>query len=112
MPDLRRYHQKRDPDTTPEPFGAERARRARAPDAPHGFVVQQHAATGHEHSGSELPKTQVASPQKKSRRRAEAPRGMPGHGGRPSHRWWTGENTTGGSPRRAIRRSRGGAILT
>ena len=45
MPDLRRYHQKRDPDTTPEPFGAERARRARAPDAPHGFVVQQHAAT-------------------------------------------------------------------
>jgi bifunctional non-homologous end joining protein LigD len=44
MADLRRYREKRDPGRTPEPFGAEGAARALAPDAARAFVVQQHAA--------------------------------------------------------------------
>jgi bifunctional non-homologous end joining protein LigD len=44
MPDLRRYHQKRDPERTPEPFGDEPVARAVAGGGPHVFVVQQHAA--------------------------------------------------------------------
>src|SRR4030095_7422835 len=33
MPDLRRYREKRDPDATPEPFGAETEARALPPGA-------------------------------------------------------------------------------
>ena len=44
MRDLRRYRAKRDPERTPEPFGAEDPLRALPPEAAHGFVVQQHAA--------------------------------------------------------------------
>jgi bifunctional non-homologous end joining protein LigD len=44
MRDLRRYRAKRDPERTPEPFGAETAPRALPPGAARGFVVQQHAA--------------------------------------------------------------------
>jgi bifunctional non-homologous end joining protein LigD len=44
MRDLRRYRAKRDPERTPEPFGAEDAARALLPEAARGFVVQQHAA--------------------------------------------------------------------
>ncbi len=45
MRDLRLYRQKRDPGTTPEPFGDERSARVLPPDAPRAFCVQQHAAT-------------------------------------------------------------------
>ena len=44
MPDLRRYREKRDLETTPEPLGEDVARRPLAPAAARGFVVQQHAA--------------------------------------------------------------------
>jgi len=44
MRDLRRYRAKRDPERTPEPFGAEEGGRALPPDAARTFVVQQHAA--------------------------------------------------------------------
>ena len=44
MRDLRRYREKRDPERTPEPFGAEDPLRALPPEAARGFVVQQHAA--------------------------------------------------------------------
>src|SRR5512145_1451964 len=44
MPDLKTYRQKRDPGTTPEPFGEETPGRALAPGAARAFVVQQHAA--------------------------------------------------------------------
>ena len=46
MPDLRRYREKREPGTTPEPFGEEeRLRRPLPAGAARTFVVQQHAAT-------------------------------------------------------------------
>ena len=44
MPDLKRYRRKRDPETTPEPFGDARPRRITPPTGAHAFVVQQHAA--------------------------------------------------------------------
>ena len=44
MPNLKRYHEKRDPGATPEPFGEDRAPRPSAGGAPRVFVVQQHAA--------------------------------------------------------------------
>ncbi len=44
MPDLKRYREKRDATTTPEPFGEETAGRFVAPGAARAFVVQQHAA--------------------------------------------------------------------
>ncbi len=44
MPDLKRYREKRDPERTPEPIGEDSREPARAPGAPRGFVVQQHAA--------------------------------------------------------------------
>ncbi len=45
MPDLKRYRRKRDPQTTPEPFGADAAVPELRPGASHAFVVQQHDAT-------------------------------------------------------------------
>jgi bifunctional non-homologous end joining protein LigD len=42
---LRDYRRKRDPESTPEPFGADHPRRAVPPGTPLHFVVQQHAAT-------------------------------------------------------------------
>ncbi len=45
MPDLKRYRQKRDLGSTPEPFGEEAAFRRPAPGGARSFVVQQHAAT-------------------------------------------------------------------
>ena len=45
MPNLKRYHEKRDPDSTPEPFFSEARGEALAPGAWRSFVVQQHAAT-------------------------------------------------------------------
>ncbi|MCZ6783020.1 MAG: DNA ligase, partial [Proteobacteria bacterium] len=44
MPDLKRYRDKRDPERTPEPFGADPGPRALPPGAPRAFVVQQHDA--------------------------------------------------------------------
>src|SRR5262245_42920683 len=44
MPDLKRYREKRNLGSTPEPAGAERAARALPPAAVRAFVVQQHAA--------------------------------------------------------------------
>ncbi len=44
MPDLKRYHEKRDPERTPEPFGEEPAGRAVPGGVPRAFVVQQHDA--------------------------------------------------------------------
>jgi bifunctional non-homologous end joining protein LigD len=44
MPDLKRYREKRDPNATPEPFGAEAEARALPPSAARAFVIQQHAA--------------------------------------------------------------------
>jgi bifunctional non-homologous end joining protein LigD len=44
MRDLKRYREKRDPGSTPEPFGDERAPRLRSAAAARAFVVQQHAA--------------------------------------------------------------------
>jgi bifunctional non-homologous end joining protein LigD len=44
MADLKRYREKRDPDATPEPFGADTEVRALAPGAERAFVIQQHAA--------------------------------------------------------------------
>lgn len=44
MPDLKRYREKRDPEATPEPFGAETEARALPPGAARVFVIQQHAA--------------------------------------------------------------------
>src|SRR5258706_10136102 len=44
MPDLKRYREKRDPNATPEPFGAEAEARALPPGAARAFVIQQHAA--------------------------------------------------------------------
>ncbi len=41
---LERYRQKRDPRTTPEPFGDQHLRRILPPGASREFVVQQHAA--------------------------------------------------------------------
>jgi len=45
MPNLKRYREKRDPDSTPEPFFSEERREALSPGAWRTFVVQQHAAT-------------------------------------------------------------------
>jgi bifunctional non-homologous end joining protein LigD len=42
--DLKTYRAKRDPQRTPEPFGADAEPRALPPGAPRRFVVQQHAA--------------------------------------------------------------------
>ncbi len=44
MPDLKRYRAKRDPDSTPEPFGEGALARALPAGASRLFVVQQHAA--------------------------------------------------------------------
>jgi bifunctional non-homologous end joining protein LigD len=44
MRDLRGYRAKRDPERSPEPFGAEVEPRALPPGAARAFVVQQHAA--------------------------------------------------------------------
>ncbi len=44
MPDLKRYRAKRDPDSTPEPFGEDALARALPAGASRLFVVQQHAA--------------------------------------------------------------------
>ena len=44
MRDLRLYHEKRDPERTPEPFGSEAAAAVLAGGAPRRFVVQQHDA--------------------------------------------------------------------
>jgi bifunctional non-homologous end joining protein LigD len=44
MGSLERYHRKRDPGATPEPFGDERLQRILPPGASREFVVQQHAA--------------------------------------------------------------------
>ena len=44
MRSLERYHRKRNPQQTPEPFGYDRSRRLLPPSAPREFVVQQHAA--------------------------------------------------------------------
>src|SRR5258706_255661 len=44
MPDLKRYREKRDPNATPEPLGAEAEARALPPGAARAFVIQQHAA--------------------------------------------------------------------
>jgi bifunctional non-homologous end joining protein LigD len=44
MPDLKRYRQKRDPESTPEPFGGEQLGRPLPAGAQRLFVVQQHAA--------------------------------------------------------------------
>ena len=44
MRDLRLYRSKRDPDSTPEPFGEESPPRVLPPGFPAQFVVQQHAA--------------------------------------------------------------------
>jgi bifunctional non-homologous end joining protein LigD len=44
MRDLKRYRARRDPATTPEPFGAEPDGAPRETEEPRRFVVQQHAA--------------------------------------------------------------------
>jgi bifunctional non-homologous end joining protein LigD len=44
MPDLKRYREKRDATTTPEPFGEETSARFLPAGAARAFVVQQHAA--------------------------------------------------------------------
>ena len=44
MRDLKRYRAKRNPETTPEPFGEEAPDRRRQASASRAFVVQQHAA--------------------------------------------------------------------
>src|SRR5262245_26218251 len=44
MGDLRRYREKRDPGSTPEPFAEAARPRALLPGAARAFVVQQHAA--------------------------------------------------------------------
>jgi bifunctional non-homologous end joining protein LigD len=44
MGDLQRYREKRDPGSTPEPYGREPAARVLPPGAPRAFAVQQHAA--------------------------------------------------------------------
>ena len=44
MRDLKHYREKRNPETTPEPFGEEAPDRGRPAGASRAFVVQQHAA--------------------------------------------------------------------
>ncbi len=44
MPDLKRYREKRDANSTPEPFGEETSARFLPAGAARAFVVQQHAA--------------------------------------------------------------------